>query len=143
MEPTIFKPRPNLNRRSNSLNSATAYFIIWFLFNNNFRFSIKWYSRAQKVIKQKYVKYTCSMETVQQNGRFTLFSSKFPTNIYSILYGSRLISHWMLIHDYQQRMRLHTETTVRNLYCLFPHIYIHKSRSINGKILSFFSSQTI
>ena len=27
-----------------------AYFIIWFSFNNNFRFSIKWYSRAQKVI---------------------------------------------------------------------------------------------
>ena len=27
-----------------------AYFIIWFSFNNNFRFSIKWYSRAQQVI---------------------------------------------------------------------------------------------
>jgi len=27
------------------------------------------------------------METVQQNVRFTLFSSKFPSNIYSILYG--------------------------------------------------------
>ena len=27
----------------------------------------------------------CSMETVQQNGRFTLFSSKF-LSIYSILY---------------------------------------------------------
>jgi len=27
------------------------------------------------------------METVQQNGRFTLFSSKFPSNIYSILFG--------------------------------------------------------
>ena len=26
------------------------------------------------------------METVQQNGRFTVFSSKFPSNIYSILY---------------------------------------------------------
>ena len=26
------------------------------------------------------------METVQQNGRFTLFSSKFSSNIYSILY---------------------------------------------------------
>ena len=26
------------------------------------------------------------METVQQNGRFTLFSCKFPSNIYSILY---------------------------------------------------------
>ena len=24
------------------------------------------------------------METVQQNGRFTLFSSKFPSNIYSL-----------------------------------------------------------
>jgi len=27
------------------------------------------------------------METVQQNGRFTLFSSKFPYNIYPILFG--------------------------------------------------------
>ena len=27
------------------------------------------------------------METVQQNGRFILLSSKFPSNIYSILYG--------------------------------------------------------
>ena len=34
------------------------------------------------------MKYTCSMETVQQNGRFTLFSSKF-LSIYSILYGFR------------------------------------------------------
>ena len=33
----------------------------------------------------------CSMETVQQNGRFTLFSSKFPSNIYSILYGPDLV----------------------------------------------------
>ena len=28
------------------------------------------------------------METVQQNGRFTLFSSKFPSNIYSIIFDS-------------------------------------------------------
>ena len=34
----------------------------------------------------KICKYTCSMETVQQNGRFTLFSSKFHFNIYSILF---------------------------------------------------------
>ena len=27
------------------------------------------------------------METVQQNGRFTLFPSKFHSNIYSILFG--------------------------------------------------------
>ena len=33
------------------------------------------------------MKYTCSMETVQQNGRFTLFSSKFLSNIYSILFA--------------------------------------------------------
>ena len=62
-----------------------AYFIIWFSFNNNFIFSIKWYSRAQQVIYHKYVKYTCSMETVQQNGRFTLFSSKFHSDMYSLV----------------------------------------------------------
>ena len=33
------------------------------------------------------MKYTCSKETVQQNGYFTLFSSKFHSNIYSIFYG--------------------------------------------------------
>ena len=33
------------------------------------------------------MKYTCSMETVQQNGRFTLYSSKF-LSIYCILYGN-------------------------------------------------------
>jgi len=32
------------------------------------------------------VKYTCSVETVQQNGRFTLFSNKLPSNIYSTLF---------------------------------------------------------
>jgi len=31
------------------------------------------------------------LETVQQNGRFTLFSSKFPSNIYSILYGDKTL----------------------------------------------------
>ena len=31
------------------------------------------------------------METVQQNGRFTLFSSKFPSNIYSILFVDKAI----------------------------------------------------
>ena len=30
------------------------------------------------------------METVQRNGRFTLFSSKFPSNIYSILFVYRI-----------------------------------------------------
>ena len=41
---------------------------------------------VERLRKPPYVKYTCSMETVQQNGRYTLFSSKFPSNIYSILY---------------------------------------------------------
>ena len=36
-------------------------------------FSMKISSRVKKVIEHKYVKYTCSMETVQQNGRFTPF----------------------------------------------------------------------
>ena len=30
---------------------------------------------AQKIIYHKYVKYTCSMETVQENGGFTQFST--------------------------------------------------------------------
>ena len=30
----------------------------------------------------------CSMETVQQNGRFTIFSSKLHSNINSILFVS-------------------------------------------------------
>ena len=34
----------------------------------------------------------CSMETVQQNGRFTLFSSKFHSNIYSILFDFSLLA---------------------------------------------------
>ena len=32
------------------------------------------------------------METVQQNGRFTLFSSKFPSNIYSFLFGDKRVT---------------------------------------------------
>ena len=53
------------------------------------------------------MKYTCSMETVQQNGRFTFFSSKF-LSIYSILYGEYTV---VLTKDAT------SETIVRNLYC--------------------------
>ena len=44
------------------------------------------------------------METVQQNGRFKLFSSKFPSNIYSILFGcvplTLLGIQYLLIYKY-------------------------------------------
>ena len=56
-----------------------AYFIIWFSFNINFRFSIKLCSRAQQVKIAQY-------GNRKQNGRFTLFSNKFLSNIYSILF---------------------------------------------------------
>ena len=41
------------------------------------------------------------METVQQIGRFTLFSSKFPSNIYSILYvyTSWVVMYPLIPHD--------------------------------------------
>ena len=51
--------------------------------------------REFKVYKScKCSQIICIKETVQQNGRFTLFSSKFPSNIYSILYGWNIFSFW-------------------------------------------------
>ena len=47
------------------------------------------------------MKYTCSMETVQQNGRFTLFSSKFPSNIYSILFVFDILVFFNLFKNLQ------------------------------------------
>ncbi len=46
------------------------------------------------------------METVQQNGRFTLFSSKFHSNIYSILIES--------IRDYQTPRKTGVHTSNRH-----------------------------
>ena len=44
---------------------------------------------AQQGIKHKYVKYTCSMETVQQNGRFTLFLANSSLYIlFSMVYSN-------------------------------------------------------
>ena len=44
------------------------------------------------------MKCSCSMETVQQNGRFTLFSSKFPSNIfYSLWLTCHMIFYWFSI----------------------------------------------
>ena len=37
------------------------------------------------------------METVLQNGRFTLFSSNIHSNIYSILFGNGVVCvHWQI-----------------------------------------------
>ena len=38
----------------------------------------------------------CSMKTVQQNVRFTPFSCKFPSNIYSILFVSKSYKYFNL-----------------------------------------------
>ena len=43
------------------------------------------------------------METVQQNGRFTLFSSKFQSNIYSILFGFISSSHYIFAIKYVRK----------------------------------------
>ena len=39
-----------------------------------------------------YVKYTCSMETVQQNGRFTLFSILIDHDVNQILETQEMIN---------------------------------------------------
>ena len=52
---------------------------------------VKICSKVQKVILHNYVKYTCSMKSVQQNGGFTLF--RLISTLYlSILFGSRLFT---------------------------------------------------
>ena len=48
------------------------------------------------------MKYTSSMETVQQNGRFTLFSSEFHSNIYSILSVMNLFLYKIYFSDLQK-----------------------------------------
>ena len=58
-----------------------AYFIIWFSFNIDFRFSIKGCLQGPK----GYMAQICEVHL--QNGRFTLFYSKFLSNIYSILFS--------------------------------------------------------
>jgi len=53
------------------------------------------------------------METVQQNGRFTLFSSKFHSNIYSILFGIK--GRFTVLRDSTPRMNY--PLPVRLLFC--------------------------
>ena len=104
------------------------------------------------------MKYTCSMETVQQNGRFTLFSSKF-LSIYSILYvynrSSSLIAiifkAWNLqstnkqirleiqIHEYFKKRWCITKNTkcfnFKIYLCFFVCMQFDCLCSINVKIL--------
>jgi len=54
--------------------------------------------QAQKIIKRKYVKYTCSMETVQQNGRFTLFLVNSPL-IYILFFLVLVHGSWLYRKD--------------------------------------------
>ena len=72
------------------------------------------------------VKYTCSMETVQQNGRFTLFSSKLPSNIYSILFAySTLLS---------QNKKRDISENVGGTLCMSGTIYFSQKYTVLLKI---------
>ena len=59
------------------------------------------------------------METVQQNGRFTLFSSKF-LSIYSILYDYRLVE----LEKLRLRTRKDEEKVVNDLNGVDPFLVI-------------------
>jgi len=56
------------------------------------------------------------METVQQNGRFTLFSSKFPSNIYSILYDYTVYRVYSPIK--YRTYRVHSPMQYRTIYTI-------------------------
>ena len=103
----------------------------------------------------KCVKYTCSMETVQQNGRFTVFSLN-STLIYSILFECIhtlratlvavifLLSELCLfnpgltkmaqIQDYPQKMRLY-----RRLYRIYFDCLLIFMIPCNCKLVIFFA----
>ena len=62
------------------------------------------------------------METVQQNGRFTLFPSKFHSNIYSILFGCRSTAHSVvLVHSTAYSSVHSTEYTLHSDYTLHEY----------------------
>ena len=72
------------------------------------------------------MKYTCSMETVQQNGRFTLFSSKFPSNIYSISLDIPEYQYLLIDH-------VHSTVLVHNITCCGKY---HRFQLISVTLLS-------
>ena len=87
------------------------------------------------------MKYTCSMETVQQNGRFTLFSSKFPSKIYSILFGktSVPILHLSILLVIINLVNKHMSPDYIILICSELG-KIPQNHQLNTDLLSFFFS---
>ena len=105
------------------------------------------------------MKYTCSIETVQQNGRFTLFSSKFPSNIYFILYVKFPSSHikilkkeltisfntiityisYSLIFDSIKLLpgRMLLINTKFSMKHLSSHLYLHNIKNVCGFLRGF------
>ena len=72
------------------------------------------------------MKYTCSMETVQQNGRFTLFSIKF-LSIYSILYGS--IMNWTCHSLIGRSIEITLTVSLMKIFMNKSHVFKTKSNS--------------
>ena len=72
------------------------------------------------------MKYTCSMETVQQNGRFTLFSSKF-LSIYSILYGCNHVFNYPNSKTtFKSSLNSHVKWDTVMEVCIWSIVYIVK-----------------
>jgi len=70
-----------------SLDYSLVYFIIWFSFNINFRFSIKWCSRAKRIYSTNMWSTPAVWKQYNKMAVLHFFSSKFLSNIYSILFG--------------------------------------------------------
>ena len=67
------------------------------------------------------------METVQQNGRFTLFSSKF-LSIYSILYDYNFFSiltiKWTTVSNKNNNVFLNSKLNTNKIYLTLNKLYI-------------------
>ena len=85
------------------------------------------------------MKYTCSMETVQQNGRFTLFSSKF-LSIDSILFAFSVVWLTKTIRIYLGNC---LAKYVFSLFFIFYFIFMTFPEEANFENLASFIAKTL
>ena len=67
------------------------------------------------------------METVQQNGRFTLFSSKFHSNIYTILFEFNSLNNlYKIKSSHHKKLWVSFLVRIENAFSKYFAGHLHK-----------------